>query len=104
MIEHQTNQHHQDNHNQASPVVSGSYRHRQALFGQQPQGVSLVQPLYYVDSDFCNLETVSEDVYHPTNPTRNSRTSPFLLLVNRGGCNFVQKVNLDDHDETAGTL
>ena len=81
-------------HNSSMPY----YDHREANFGAPPSGGSLTAPLYYADSTFCKSPT--HDVhghsiaYHPSSPVQASlnRRVPFILMVNRGDCHFVQKV------------
>jgi len=74
----------------------GGYDHREALFGVPPYGGSIAQNVYYADSDLCdsNVDT------HKGFPSRtkgsdgkmDAWTPPYILMLDRGGCTFVQKV------------
>jgi hypothetical protein len=72
------------------------YDHREALFGIPPYGGSIAQNVYYADSDLCdpNVDTSSG---YPTRPKKDGKMeawpSPYILMVNRGGCTFVKKVS-----------
>lgn len=57
------------------------YDHREALFGIPPYGGSILQSVQYATEDLCT----------PFKPPSHWK-SPFILMVNRGGCTFVQKV------------
>ena len=99
----------------SSSSSSSGYRHRMSLFGAPPYGGSIVQPLYYVDFDFCTTPlpllsqqdkddkttmtttmttttttTTTTMHFYPVPPF--SLGTPFFLLINRGGCTFVKKV------------
>ena len=73
------------------------YEHREALFGVPPYGGSIAQNVYYADSDLCdsNVDT------HKGSPTRPKDSegkmeawkSPYILMLDRGGCTFVNKVS-----------
>lgn len=74
------------------------YNHREALFGVPPYGGSISQNLYYAgpDEDLCSADVNT----HAGSPIRAkddagqmlSWPTPFVLIVDRGGCSFVQKV------------
>ena len=71
-----------------------------AGFGKRLQGVSIEQPLYYADSDYCDLNSVraaNKIRYYPTSPFDTSNGgAPFLLMINRHApsteCHFAQQV------------
>jgi hypothetical protein len=74
------------------------YDHREALFGMPPYGGSIAQNVFWADSDLCD-PTVDTSKGYPTRDI-DSKTnkmmpwpSPYILMVDRGGCTFVQKVN-----------
>ena len=72
------------------------YEHREALFGIPPYGGSINQFVYYADSDLCD-SNVKKTIGYPTRPKDDSGKmkpwpSPYILMVDRGGCTFVQKV------------
>ena len=69
------------------------YDHREALFGVPPYGGSIAQNVYYADSDLCdpNVDTTAG---YPQREKGESWPSPYILMVNRGGCTFVKKVRL----------
>jgi hypothetical protein len=75
----------------------GGYDHREALFGMPAYGGKIVQNVYYADSDLCDPNVDTSKGY----PTRENDAgtgkmkpwpSPYILMVDRGGCTFVQKV------------
>jgi len=72
------------------------YAHREALFGIPPYGGSIYQPVYYADSDLCDPNVDTRKGY-PIRPTGSDGKmgpwpSPYILMVDRGSCTFVQKV------------
>jgi len=75
----------------------GGYEHREALFGTPHYGQSMNQNLYYADSDLCD-PTIDKDKGYPKRDRDDSTgqikewQSPYILMVDRGGCTFVQKV------------
>ncbi len=75
---------------------SKGYDHRDALFGNPPMGGSISQNLYYADSDFCDRNVNTHIGYPQREIGENGLMlpwpSPFILMVDRGGCSFVQKV------------
>ena len=56
-----------------------------------PYGGSIAQNVYYADSDLCdpNVDTTAG---YPQREKGESWPSPYILMVNRGGCTFVKKV------------
>lgn len=86
------------------------YDHREALFGSPPYGGSIAQNVYYTDSDFCDPSAVDKTTGWPTraiDPATNKPEawpSPFILMVNRGECSFVQKARNAQHAGAAGLL
>eukprot|EP00555_Chaetoceros_dichaeta_P011914 CAMPEP_0198253642 /NCGR_PEP_ID=MMETSP1447-20131203/4037_1 /TAXON_ID=420782 /ORGANISM="Chaetoceros dichaeta, Strain CCMP1751" /LENGTH=524 /DNA_ID=CAMNT_0043939399 /DNA_START=87 /DNA_END=1661 /DNA_ORIENTATION=+ len=86
----------------------GGYEHREALFGTPPYGGSINQPLIYADSDLCDA-TVDRRKGYPTRDKDDSGQmipwpSPFILMVDRGTCSFVQKVRNAQHVGAAGVI
>lgn len=85
------------------------YDHREALFGVPPYGGSLAQNLYYADSDLCD-PTVDTRKGYPARPVEEktkkmeSWPAPFILMVDRGGCSFVQKVRNAQRSGAAGVI
>jgi hypothetical protein len=75
------------------------YDHREALFGMPPYGGSIAQNVFYADSDLCD-PTVDTSKGFPTrdiDPKTKKQApwpSPYILMVDRGGCTFVQKVRI----------
>lgn len=78
-------------------MKEGGYDHRDALFGVAPHGGAISLSLYYVPSDLCDFTALSggypERAIGP-HGVMQLFPSPFMLMVDRGGCSFVQKVNL----------
>jgi hypothetical protein len=79
------------------------YDHREALFGSSPYGGSIAQNLYYADSDLCDA-TVDPTRGYPERKPKEAWPSPFILLVDRGGCSFVRKVRNAQHAGAAAVL
>jgi len=87
---------------------SGGYEHREAFFGNPPYGGSINQPLYYADSDLCDANVDTRKGY----PKRSKDDSgqmkpwpaPYILMMDRGGCSFVQKVRNAQHAGAAGVI
>ena len=73
----------------------GGYEHRDALFGIPPYGGSIHQQVYYADSDLCDSNVDTSKGY-PVRDVKDGKMepwkSPYILMVDRGGCTFVQKV------------
>ncbi|GFH44674.1 hypothetical protein CTEN210_01148 [Chaetoceros tenuissimus] len=61
------------------------YDHREALFGIPPYGESILENVIYANHDMC----------YPIE--KSGWKAPFILLVDRGGCTFVQKVRNAQH-------
>lgn len=75
----------------------GGYKHREALFGLPPYGGSIEQNLFYADADLCDGNTDFSRGGYPVRENdetgaMESWKSPFILMVDRGGCTFVKKV------------
>jgi len=84
------------------------YEHREALFGIPPYGGSITQSLYYADSDLCD-SIVDKRRGYPQREKDNTGKmapwpSPLLLMVDRGGCSFVQKVRNAQRAGAAGVI
>jgi len=79
------------------------YDHREALFGTPPYGGSIAQNIYYTDTDLCDPTSVNPSTGYPSrpvDPTTNKQEpwpSPFILMVDRGSCSFVQKARNAQH-------
>eukprot|EP00934_Nitzschia_sp_Nitz4_P003176 Nitzschia sp. Nitz4//scaffold51_size120721//100226//102166//NITZ4_003744-RA/size120721-snap-gene-0.24-mRNA-1//1//CDS//3329553913//3166//frame0 len=73
----------------------GGYNHREALFGSPPYGGSIAQNMYYANSDLCDPD-VDPTKGYPQETDKDGNAvpwaSPFILMVDRGGCTFVKKV------------
>lgn len=88
---------------------SGGYEHREALFGTPPYGGSINQPLYYAGSDLCDSTTVDPRKGYPSRPNDETGKqaawpAPFILMMDRGNCSFVQKVRNAQHLGAAGVI
>eukprot|EP00545_Synedropsis_sp_CCMP1620_P000681 CAMPEP_0119029986 /NCGR_PEP_ID=MMETSP1176-20130426/40798_1 /TAXON_ID=265551 /ORGANISM="Synedropsis recta cf, Strain CCMP1620" /LENGTH=522 /DNA_ID=CAMNT_0006986349 /DNA_START=663 /DNA_END=2231 /DNA_ORIENTATION=+ len=84
------------------------YDHREALFGVPPYGGSIATNLYYADSDLCDPNVDTHKGY-PTRPNADDGKmeawpSPFILMLNRGGCTFVKKVRNAQRSGAAGVI
>lgn len=88
----------------------GGYDHREALFGSPPYGGSIAQNIYYTGSDLCDSQKVDPTTGHPSrvnDPKTNKMEpwpSPFILMVDRGSCSFVQKARNAQHAGAAGVI
>jgi len=84
------------------------YDHREALFGIPPYGGSLQQNVYYADSDLCDANVDKTQGYPIRAKDENGKMlpwpSPYILMVDRGGCTFVQKVRNAQRSGAAGVL
>jgi len=84
------------------------YDHREALFGVPPYGGSIAQNVYYADSDLCD-PTVDTRAGYPIRPKGKDGKmepwpTPYLLMVDRGDCSFVQKVRNAQRSGAAGVV
>lgn len=84
------------------------YDHREALFGVPPYGGSIAQSVYFADSDLCD-PTVNTRGGYPIRAKDKSGNmepwpSPYILMVDRGGCSFVQKVRNAQRSGAAGVV
>ena len=72
----------------------GGYPHREAQFGNPSfnQGGIEMAPLVYYASTLCDDSTIDETASYPAGPWQTQVGSPFVLMVDRGDCNFVTKV------------
>jgi hypothetical protein len=84
------------------------YDHRDALFGIPPYGGSIQLQVYYSGTTLCE-EKVDNRKGYPSRDKDSSGEmepwkSPFVLMVDRGDCTFVQKVRKAQHAGAAGVL
>jgi PA domain len=72
------------------------YDHRDALFGIPPYGGSIQETVYYTTDTLCSSSSGNNNNNnrpHTYPDTKGkSMQSPFILMVDRGDCTFVQKV------------
>ncbi|GAX12545.1 hypothetical protein FisN_24Hh121 [Fistulifera solaris] len=72
------------------------YDHRDALFGIPPYGGSIAQQVYYADADLCSPQVDKRRGYPERNRDSNGNQepwpAPFILMIDRGNCDFVEKV------------
>lgn len=72
-----------------------------------PYGGSIAQTVYYADSDLCS-DTVDTSKGYPKRDMENGKMkpweSPFILMVDRGGCTFVKKVRNAQRAGAAGVI
>jgi len=76
---------------------SEGYEHREAMFGMPPYGGSIEQNVYYAAADLCDITMDYSRAGYPTRPSDDTGSmeqwkSPYILMVDRGECTFVQKV------------
>jgi len=85
------------------------YEHREALFGIPRYGGSIAQPMYWADDTLCEY---TPNVARGGYPIRGKDDdgnmlpwqSPYVLMVDRGGCTFVQKVRNAQRAGAAGVI
>eukprot|EP00978_Attheya_sp_CCMP212_P021224 scaffold61816_cov54-Attheya_sp.AAC.1 len=84
------------------------YDHREALFGVPPYGGSIQQNLFYADSDLCNSQVDTNKGYPIRAKDKDGKMapwpSPYILMVDRGGCTFVNKVRNAQRSGAAGVI
>lgn len=84
------------------------YDHREALFGIPPFGGSIAQKVYYADSDLCDPTVDTRRGYPIRGKDENGKQlaweGPYILMVDRGGCTFVQKVRNAQRSGAAGVI
>lgn len=78
-------------HIPSSLTKPGGYDHREALFGVPPYGGSIQQNVYYSDSNLCDPNVDTSGGF-PERKDGLPWPSPYILMVDRGGCSFVIKV------------
>jgi hypothetical protein len=88
--------------------MANGYDHRDALFGIPPFGGSIQQQLYYSGTNLCE-EKVDNTKGYPAREkdghgNMEAWKPPFILMVDRGDCTFVQKVRKAQHAGAAGVL
>ena len=78
---------------------NGGYDHREALFGIPQYGGAITQNVYYL-GETHGTACGEIDIHggHPKRPKDDKGNempfpSPYILLVDRGQCTFVQKVS-----------
>jgi len=68
-----------------------------------PYGGSIAQTVYYADSDLCDTVVDTTKGYPKRDLDKNGKMKPweppFILMVDRGSCTFVQKVRLTDRPQ-----
>jgi PA domain len=84
--------------------VPDGYNHREALFGISPYGGSIQAKVYYADDTLCGQRDVDKSKAYPRGDASDTWESPFILMVDRGECTFVQKVRNGQHAGAAGVL
>lgn len=85
---------------------TGGYDHREALFGRPPYGGSIAQSVYYTDNDLCDPSKPITSA-HPKDVNEKGEVvlkAPFILMVDRGSCAFVQKVRNAQRNGAAGVV
>lgn len=84
------------------------YDHREALFGVPPYGGSIAQNVYYADSDLCDPTVDTRKGYPIRAKDKDGKMepwpSPYILMVDRGDCSFVQKVRNAQRSGAAGVV
>jgi PA domain len=68
----------------------------------------MTQYVYYANSDLCNFNVDTRGGYPERDTDKNGKMkqwqSPYILLVDRGGCTFVQKVRNAQRAGAAGVV
>lgn len=72
------------------------YDHREALFGMPSYGGSIAQNVYYSQSTLCDPVVDTSSGVPAREKDSNGKMkpwpSPYILMIDRGDCTFVQKV------------
>uniref|UniRef100_A0A7S2S2U1 PA domain-containing protein n=1 Tax=Eucampia antarctica TaxID=49252 RepID=A0A7S2S2U1_9STRA len=75
---------------------AGGYEHREALFGVPPYGGAIIEKVYFADDRMCDDKYDAFGGYPERENDANGNDvpwqTPFILMIERGGCTFVQKV------------
>ena len=79
------------------------YDHREALFGVPPYGGAIQQNVYYADQDLCD-SNIDTSKGFPVRKDGAGWPSPYILMVDRGGCTFVKKVRNAQRSGAAGVI
>jgi len=85
-------------------TVQGGYEHRDALFGTPEYGGSIQQKLYYADSTMCDYSNDATMGGYPERNPKGPWKPPYILMVERGECSFVQKVRNAQKVGAAGVI
>lgn len=84
------------------------YDHREALFGVPPYGGSIAQTVFYADSDLCDPTVDTRKGFPIRSKDKKGNMepwpTPYILMVDRGGCSFVQKVRNAQKTGAAGVV
>lgn len=84
-------------HKIQSPAwMQGKLDHRGALFGPFPAGESVQAQLFYTTRQLCGDET-------PNTP-ESIKKNGYFLMVDRGGCSFVEKVRNAQKDNATAVI
>ena len=90
--------------------MKDGYDHRDALFGIPPYGGSIQEKLYYTTDTLCsnNGNTGGTLSGYPIEKDSQENVipfkSPYILMIDRGDCSFVQKVRNAQHAGAAAVL
>jgi len=76
--------------------MQGTLDHRGALFGPFPAGTTVKHELFYTSRKLCGDETPS--------PPDSVKQQGYFLLVDRGGCSFVEKVRNAQRDNATAVI
>lgn len=87
----------------------GGYEHREALFGIPPYGGSIAQNMYYAEDTMCDFNSIDTRAGYPVRAKDDDDKmlpwqSPYIIMVDRGGCTFVQKVRNAQRAGAAGVI
>jgi len=88
----------------------GGYDHREALFGIPSYGGTIAQSLYYADdNDLCDATNIDTRSGYPIRAKDSDGNmlpwpSPYILMIDRGGCTFTQKVRNAQRVGAAGVI
>jgi len=88
---------------------SRGYEHREALFGIPSYGGSITQNMYYASDTLCDFNSIDTHAGFPIRAKDDEGImlpwqSPYILMLDRGGCTFVQKVRNAQRVGAAGVI
>jgi len=73
------------------------------MFGVPPYGGRIIENVYYADDSMCSDKFDKAGGY-PQRENGLPWQTPFILMIDRGGCTFVEKVRIAQHAGAAAVI